>query len=151
MVMISMLSQVMGSRRCRAALLAIAFHALLPPQVHGQAPNCTIEASAVFNQALSTHRAVLVEVLAAKRRGRWQPDGTFRAPFFSRNARTLRDIRHLLTRDDIDESALLKTFRRLLNTSLPQGVTLPRALRMDERERFQESVDAYVSCRNRVK
>ena len=92
---------------------------------------------------------VLFEVLAGKRRGRWQPDGTFRNAFLSRNARALRDIRNLLSRDDWEETALLESFRRLLNTRLPQGVYLPKSVRATETAKFHKRVRRYVSCRNK--
>lgn len=145
------LSRILNCRPFGTVLLAMALHAPFVPLAQSQVDNCSTEASAVFNQALSTHRTVLSEVLAAKRRGHWQPDGTLRITFFSRNAKALRDIRELLTRDDSDEIALLQPFHRLLNTRLPQGVSLSKALRAKETTRFQESVRAYVSCQSMSK
>jgi hypothetical protein len=140
-------SRITACRRFCVALLVTVAHATIVPLSHSQATeHCVVEASAVFNQALSTHRAVLFEVLAGKRRGRWQPDGTFRAAFLSQNARALRDIRNLLSREDRDETGLLQAFRRLLKTKLPRGVYLPKAVRDDETAKFHDSVRAYLSC-----
>jgi len=108
--------------------------------------NCTAESSAVFNQALSTHRAVLNEVLASKRRGRWHPDGTYRSPFFSHSARVLRDIKSMLILRNSDEGALLRPFRLLLATRLPDGERLPKTLRRRETARVRTSVQAYIAC-----
>ncbi len=142
-------SRIVACRRFGMALLVAILHATFVPLGQSQVENCFTEASAVFNQALSTHRTVLFEVLAGKRRGRWQPDGTFRDAFLSRNARALRDIRNLLSRDDWEETALLESFHRLLNTRLPQGVYLPKSVRATETAKFHKRVRRYVSCRNK--
>lgn len=125
------------------AILQLAFTTL----VHAQVETCSPEAEVVFNQAVSTYRAVLVEVLGAERRGRWRPSGTFRQGFFRQNARALRDIRVLLNRQDTNQATLLKPFGRLVNVRLPTGVTLPHAVRRGESARFRRSVRDYFACR----
>lgn len=146
-VMGFLLSRIMGYRRVSVAIVVTMLQATVVPLSQSQATErCSAEASHVFNQALSTHRVVLFEVLAGKRSGRWQPDGTFRTGFLSQNARVLRDIRNLLGREDQGEVALLQSFRRLLQTRLPPGVHLPKAVRAYETAKFHDTVRAYLSC-----
>jgi hypothetical protein len=117
-------------------------------RANAQSTSCAMESQRVFRSAFSTHRAVLNRVLLVERRGGWRPDGTFRAEFLGRNARILRDIRNLLTRNAIDEASLIRAFSRLLLGRVPDGATLPKRTRADEKARFTDSVRTLLLCRS---
>jgi hypothetical protein len=131
----------------RKAAILVMLSAAPTSHAHGQVETCSQQATAVFNQAISTYRTVLLEVLAAERSGRWRPTGTFRHTFFRQNARALSDIRTLLSRQDADEASLLRPFRRLVHVGLPRGARLSNTARRGETLRFQLVARDYLACR----
>lgn len=100
-----------------------------------------VSADEVFNQALSTVRAVITGALRARSQGTWRPDGSFKGPFLARSGDSLRRIREELSQATVSKAVLLSAFDDIFNVRFPEGLRTVSRIKRSERRKFLAILD----------
>lgn len=127
-----------------SALIAVVVGATVK-STHAQSASCVeiseVSGDAVFNQALSTVRAVITGALKARAQGSWRPDGSFKGPFLAQSGASLRRIREELSQVTVSKTVLLDAFDDIFDVRFPKGLEALARVKRSERRKFIATLD----------